>query len=710
MSCLLDDAACHVFFVRCRLSDAVVAFSLDVKTPSHVMNPLFIVNPMPPPTDARGKQVDKKTLLTEYHRNAGRVPEDRFPPATSDADSPAFSTHRSSTGPSRVVQSLASARATIAHAVVAVLPDARAALLPWTAGISVVDQEESRDLSHLTFDGMGGTSLLAVEAAWLASRGGVARDVAKSTLPASATLLTADNFLRGTLENAALTLTATLQAKRDAAEVEVGSSPERAKDEGTARLPASSMPLLRAVQAAASSASVQPPRVGRKRRLQAGKGYQEENEPPGFLAIGRSGVGSRYAHACLGVTAGSKGGVVSRVELRIRWPSCLTKCIDASPLVVVPVAASRTAVGRAKRGRSVEANDVTYGARVESTSCESSLYSRDSSLACAPSNLLRGTTGGEAGVGKKSPDRVLRKATGRDGLGVQGKEECVGGGAVYIGSHSGEFQALNLVTGEREWSFTASGRIESGAACSFDGSTVFVGCHDRCLYALDRRTGALAWSFKTGDAIKCTPVCANLEAFFDGDEDAAEDNGLPSTVRAVLVGSHDGFLRCLSQAHGFLLWSLNCGAALFASPVYDVNGCVIYAATTKGHVFAVEGAAWASRGVGAGSTAARADVKQRTSGEVPTEPVVGESVVLWKRQLPAPCFSTPAVCDVTGNLVLGCVDGGLYCLSSTGEQLWVCRRSEKPVFSSPCILPRLWEHGGGDKEVGRRVIWGSHDG
>lgn len=580
--------------------------------------------------------------------------------------------------------------------------------MPWLTAPDV-EQQGSHNLSHLTFDGVGGTSLLAVEAAWLASRS-VAREGAGSTIPASASLLTAEDFLGGTLEEAALTLAATLQAKRYAADM--AASPEPAKGEEAAEKAiiaphilesseplASTMKLLPAVQEAAASLNpVQAPLAGRKRRLQAGTGFQKE-KPQGFLAIGRAGVGSRYTQTCLGKTADSareKGGVVvSRVELRARWSSCLTKCIDASPLVVVPVTASRT-VDRAKKGRFVDSAGLTYRAGLESTSRKSSVNS-DSSLACAPSKCLQGTIAREEVARKTTSNSVPREASGHFGQ-----------GAVYIGSHSGEFQALNLVTGEREWSFTAGGRIESGAACSFDGSTVFVGCHDCRLYALDRRTGALSWSFETGDAIKCTPLCVSLVEFSNGDDETAKEKGLPSTQRTVLVGSHDGFLRSLSQAHGDLLWSLDCGGALFASPAYDADASVIYAATTKGHVFAVEGAAWAPVvSVGARPSAAGAGVRQRGSGKGAREPVV-----LWKRQLPAPCFSTPAVCKATGNLVLGCVDGGLYCLSSTGEQLWVCRRGGKPVFSSPCILPCLWEgdDGGEDKEARQRVAWGSHDG
>lgn len=661
---------------------------------------------MPPPTDTCGEQVDKKALLGKYQRSAGDAMQNHDIPTTGDTDTPALSPRQCTSGVSPLVQGLATVRSAIAHAVVAVLPDSRAAFAPWLA-VSAVGEQESHNLSHLTFDGVGGTSLLAVEAAWLASRS-VARDAVGSTFPASASLLTAEDFLRGTLEGAALTLTAKLQAKRYAGGMPA--SPAPAKGEGTtekatldahtleSRGPqASTMTLLPAVQATASPNPVHAPFAGRKRRLQAGMGFQEE-KPHGFLAIGRAGVGSRDSQTCQGKTADSAGRksgvVVSRVELRVRWSSCLTKCIDASPLVVVPTTASRRLDG-AKKGRSVDSAGLTYGAGTESTSCKSSV-DNENSLICAPSNFLQDTVAGEEAVRKTTSNSVLREASGHGGQGT-----------VYIGSHSGEFQALNLVTGEREWSFTASGRIESGAACSLDGSTVFVGCHDCRLYALDRLTGALSWSFETGDAIKCTPLCVSLVASSNGDEEAAMKKGLPSTQRTVLVGSHDGFLRSLFQAHGGLLWSLDCGGALFASPAYDADACVIYAATTKGHVFAVEGAARAPVGVGAGPSVAGAGVKQRASGEVARAPVV-----VWKRQLPAPCFSTPAVCNATGNLVLGCVDGGLYCLSPTGEQLWICRRGEKPVFSSPCIVPCLWRGGdGGDyEEVRRRVIWGSHDG
>ncbi|CAM9644192.1 unnamed protein product, partial [Hapterophycus canaliculatus] len=173
----------------------------------------------------------------------------------------------------------------------------------------------------------------------------------------------------------------------------------------------------------------------------------------------------------------------------------------------------------------------------------------------------------------------------------------------------------------------------------------------------------------------------------------------------VLVGSHDGILRSFGETDGRLRWSFNCSGALFASVAHDSAARVVYAATTKGRVVALDSSALVF-GVEAAGSAVNAASNHRPSGVSSRQPTI-----VWDTYLPAPCFSTPAVCHASGNVMLGCVNGGLYCLSSAGEQIWVCRRGEKPVFSSPCLLPCLTKEPGADKDQdGTPIVWGCHDG
>lgn len=659
---------------------------------------------LPPPITFCGRQVDKRALLRQHRSPTDSTFKGHLLPETLGGVRPLSLSEGLLRGTSQLNQTLSAARTAVAEGVVAVLPDTHGTIALWLTS-HVGYRPESSDVSNTTFIGLGGTSLLAVEAAWLASRCMARTNAVSATVPAPATLLAADDFLCGTLEEAAAALEASSQAHifaannlsaREAATAEANTGLSLAGVRSRKSLVPSVSPVLsvHAIPPPAELASAHISPEDRKRGLDfAERAHIGERRT--FLAIGRAGAGLRHLPACVGAMANStrktRAAAAATVELRVCWSSCLTKCIDATPLVVVPNRDS-VLVGLPKRRRFDNGGGgLADEAHVEAAFPECLCQPMPSSS--SPSSA-HGSGAEETVEERPKPVRVSRES-----------DWHVGEGNVYIGSHSGEFQALNLGTGEREWSFTAGGRIEAGAACSCDGSIVFVGCHDRHLYAFDRSTGSVVWSFKTGDVIKCTPVCVPCVTY--PEEGAPGGGRLSANQGAVLVGSHDGILRGLSQANGGLLWSFDCGGALFASPACDADARVVYAATTKGRVVACDCAALASMDTNNPSSRGCVGAEQGVGCTAARQPVV-----LWEKQLPAPCFSTPAVCRATGNLVLGCVDGGLYCLSSVGEELWVSRQAKGPVFASPCLLPPLGEGTGGDdsKGSGSTIVWGCHDG
>lgn len=637
-------------------------------------------------------------------------------------------------------QTVRAAREAVAKGVTAVLPEAQATVAAWLTNRGQ-HPSASYDLSNMTFEDLGGTSLLAVEAAWLASRHAERRSAPGTAVSVPVSVLGADDLLRGTLEDAASTLKDILDAEMCVADVAPPSVTASVTCAGASKLVpprvrhdithspslrlVGTTPALSSVSPAGAKSGSAPPSFGLKRRREFHEDKSRLAEAPSVWTIGRAGAGLRHMPECLGAALDGmaerkSGGLAKVVELRVRWRSCLTKCIDASPLVVVPKpTASLTDDGRRKKRCSRTGSDGVDETSVKvappACLCQSLplgqlLPSRVSSLDDTP---VSGALGEE----------VLSDCAQQNLTQKNGELE----GTVYIGSHSGEFQALNMATGELEWSFTAGGRIESGAACSRDGSTVFVGCHDRCLYAIDRHTGAVLWTFETRDAIKCTPVCVMGMGccYNSGDKEGELDKRFPSSVSGgeVLVGSHDGILRCLSQAEGELLWSFDCRGALFASPAHDGKSGIMYAATTKGRVIAIRLCEiTGSTRIGDRDSASCEDSCHGTNPELGRGGATAEKgavvrrrlAVCWEKQLPAPCFSTPAVCGATAELVVGCVDGGMYGLSSsTGDQLWVCGQGTKPVFSSPCLPPFLYgaaEAGDRDQGHGPHVLWGCHDG
>lgn len=85
--------------------------------------------------------------------------------------------------------------------------------------------------------------------------------------------------------------------------------------------------------------------------------------------------------------------------------------------------------------------------------------------------------------------------------------------------------------------------------------------------------------------ITSSPIFSSPNIIIKKSEDAED---------AFIVGSHDGFLRCLSVASGKLVWSVNLGAAIYSTPFSEVvfqNGAqcaVCIAATTAGKLFIVD--------------------------------------------------------------------------------------------------------------------------
>ncbi|XP_005103821.1 beta-alanine-activating enzyme [Aplysia californica] len=200
-----------------------------------------------------------------------------------------------------------------------------------------------------------------------------------------------------------------------------------------------------------------------------------------------------------------------------------------------------------------------------------------------------------------------------------------------IGSHSGQFSAIDLDTGQELWSVTLPDRIESSAGSSLDGKFIIVGCYDGKIYTLEALSGTVVWEFTTGDMVKCCPVVSE------------------STGR-VLCGSHDGHLYCLDVLRQQCVWRHRVdGGSIFSSPAVDDDLSVVYVASLRGNLHAVS----------------------RDSG-----------FVKWTVALKKPVFSSLAL--LSHSVLAGCVDGTLYCVQDTGHMLWTFSTAA-PIFSTPVI-------------------------
>jgi acyl-CoA synthetase (AMP-forming)/AMP-acid ligase II/outer membrane protein assembly factor BamB len=176
-----------------------------------------------------------------------------------------------------------------------------------------------------------------------------------------------------------------------------------------------------------------------------------------------------------------------------------------------------------------------------------------------------------------SPILVISKEFDKDKSSVTSCDVPI----LYVGSHAGDFYAINGSTGDELWKAELGEHIEGSAVyCdvrdifetgngfvlvpSFSGADIDGfesqrsraprGTHDefskQCLGALwciDAVTGEILWYSCTQGEIKGSPL-------------------IDVTRALAYVGSHDGNLYCFALATGKLLNSLSCGGPIYATP------------------------------------------------------------------------------------------------------------------------------------------------
>jgi polyvinyl alcohol dehydrogenase (cytochrome) len=119
------------------------------------------------------------------------------------------------------------------------------------------------------------------------------------------------------------------------------------------------------------------------------------------------------------------------------------------------------------------------------------------------------------------PRLALKWAAAFPGANRLRSQPAFAGGALIVGSHSGEVYALDLATGCARWRFAASGEVRTGFAITAwragDASArprVFFGDVLGNVYALELATGALAWRARADEHPSAT--ITGTPALYDG--------------------------------------------------------------------------------------------------------------------------------------------------------------------------------------------------
>lgn len=288
--------------------------------------------------------------------------------------------------------------------------------------------------------------------------------------------------------------------------------------------------------------------------------------------------------------------------------------------------------------------------------------------------------------------------------------QVVADGILYVTTLNGKISALDLETGNEIWMFNTNSSISSTPSVD-KGLVIFGTEKPGKIYALDAYNGFVRWLYEI-----------------------PEEGGVYSSPaifeEKVVIGSSDGYLYCLSQFEGELLWVSYIGGGKLSSPaiadntifitsphIYAVNlstGYPIWRYTTNWPVYSSPAVADSLVFVGAENDDKVFAFEQKTgrlvwsfqTGGWLTSPAVdsGKKLVVagcrdarvyclneftgflkW-RFINAPNHLSAPTITRDGLVYIGSTDGNLYCLDEeTGMEIWKYNVGS-PIIASPVVV------------------------
>ncbi|XP_065490661.1 beta-alanine-activating enzyme isoform X3 [Caloenas nicobarica] len=340
------------------------------------------------------------------------------------------------------------------------------------------------------------------------------------------------------------------------------------------------------------------------------------------------------------------------LALCIRWKSNTRKCVDASPLVIIPSKEELSAsVYVGSHSHAMQAIDLNLGEikwennlgdRIESSACVSKcgnfivvgcydglvyvLQSSDGEIHwtfatadTVKSSAVVDPSSGLVYVGSHDQHvyalDICKKA-------CIWKLHCEGGAVfsspclssfphhLYVATLGGLLLAVNPVTGNKIWKSFLGKPLFSSPHCN--EKYVYVGCVDGNLYCYTH-SGEKVWQFSTNGPVFSSPCISSL------------------TKQEIFFGSHDCFIYCCNM-EGNLLWKFEATSSVYGTPFVfqsdDLKNKILLAAvSTDGKVWILNAKTGTAEGVD---------------------------------KLPGEVFSSPVVWGT--KLVVGCRNDYVYCL------------------------------------------------
>ncbi|NXA22767.1 ACSF4 enzyme, partial [Ibidorhyncha struthersii] len=325
----------------------------------------------------------------------------------------------------------------------------------------------------------------------------------------------------------------------------------------------------------------------------------------------------------------------AELALCIRWKSNTRKCVDASPLVIIPseeVSSASVYVG--SHSHAVRAIDLDSGG----IKWEKKLGDRIESSACV--------------------------------------SKC--GNFIVVGCYDGLVYVLQSSDGEVHWTFVTEDTVKSSAVVDPSSGLVYIGSHDQHLYALDIYKKACIWKLHCeGGAVFSSPC-------------------LSSFPHHLYVATLGGLLLAVNPVRGNKIWKSFLGKPLFSSPhcneKYVCVGCVdgnLYCYSHSGEKvwqFSTNGPVFSSPCI---SSLTKQEIFFG-SHDCFIYCCNMEGNLLWKFEATSSVYGTPFVFqsdDLKNKILLAAVstDGKVWILNAKSGTAEGLDKLPGEVFSSPVV-------------------------
>ncbi|GEM_PF-356700 len=159
-------------------------------------------------------------------------------------------------------------------------------------------------------------------------------------------------------------------------------------------------------------------------------------------------------------------------------------------------------------------------------------------------------------------------------------------GVVYFGSMDGYIFAVDAISGDKLWSFKTDYMVKSSVAVV--AGKVYTGSDDGKIYCLDAKTGTKVWEVNAG-GIKYNDFSISITSATFGA--TIEPRSSPVVFKnRVYVGSLDGNLYCINADTGTVIWKVQTGGSIHATPTIFENAIYIPSCTPSpnGHFYKLD--------------------------------------------------------------------------------------------------------------------------